>query len=153
MHEHLSNYYVRKRIGSSSQYYDKGNEIKGDSVCNALRQDVLQHNTKHDPCNTGSDIKTVSPSIVNQDMGLYEMVCKTYRDNFTTHGLSKIFTGLMWEKIFWFTSLFGSLSIIVYFTYGFYVEYNQFDYRTEIRVQTSQNITLPTATICDKTNT
>ena len=76
-------------------------------------------------------------------------ILDSYRNNFTTHGLSKICTGVTWEKILWFVVLFASLTIVLYFTYGFYIEYKKFDYRTEIRVKASQNITLPTVTICD----
>ena len=65
MHEHLSNYYVRKRIGNSSQNHDEGNETKEDAVCNNMRHDFLQHGTKPDPYDTGtvSAVKTMSPSI------------------------------------------------------------------------------------------
>ena len=67
-----------------------------------MRQDFLQYNTKPDPCNTetGSDIKTMSPNIVNRDMSLHDKVCKTYRDNFTTHGLSKIFNDIYFNGLY-----------------------------------------------------
>ena len=65
------------------------------------------------------------------------------------HGLSKLLTGHMWERFLWFSVLFASLSIVFFFTYGFYFEYRNYDIRTEFRTKTSQHITLPTITICD----
>ena len=40
-------------------------------------------------------------------------ILNSYRDNFTTHGLSKIFTGVTWEKVLWSVVLFASLSVVL----------------------------------------
>ena len=68
----------------------------------------------------------------------------------TIHGLSKVLTGYLWEKILWFAVLFACYGIVIHFTYGFYAEYKRFDMRTEIRLKSSQKITLPSATICEE---
>ena len=75
-------------------------------------------------------------------------VRNSYRDNFTVHGLSKVFIGWGWEWLVWFIVLITSLGTVSFFAHQFYREYIHFDIRTETRVKTSTNITIPAVTIC-----
>ena len=58
----------------------------------------------------------------------------SYRDNFTTHGLSRIFTGRVWEKILWAIVLLASLVFVAYATHSFVQEYRSFKVKTDIQI-------------------
>ena len=73
---------------------------------------------------------------------------ESYMHNFTLHGLTKICMGLWWERLIWFASLTTCIAIVVHFALGFYQQYIKYDVRTEIRVSTSKNISLPALTVC-----
>ena len=75
-------------------------------------------------------------------------ILTSYRENFTMHGLSKIFNGVLWEKLLWLAALLACLGVIFHFTQGFYKEYLRYDIRTEIRMKTSRSLLLPAITIC-----
>ena len=77
-----------------------------------------------------------------------ENIRTSYRDGLTIHGLTKLLTGVWWERIIWFFALSICIGIIAYFTTGFFNEYNKHDVRTEIRIQTARNLSYPAATIC-----
>ena len=77
-----------------------------------------------------------------------ECIRSSYMDNMTIHGLSKILTGVWWERIVWFSALCICIGVVIHFTIGFYTEYNSHDVRTEIRMHKAQNIPYPAATIC-----
>ena len=83
------------------------------------------------------------------DTSITETV-KFYRENFTVHGLSKVFTGNRWEKATWCCILMASLSFVIQQSYHFFIIYQMFDIRTEIRVKTSKDITLPAITLCKR---
>ena len=69
----------------------------------------------------------------------------SYRDGLTIHGLTKLLTGVWWERIVWSVALAICVGIISYFTAGFFNEYSKHDVRTEIRMQIARNISYPTA--------
>ena len=67
--------------------------------------------------------------------------------------MTKIFHGLLWERILWLTILLScianTIGTVTYFTYGFYVEYRHYDISTEFRLKVSPAIKLPTITFCE----
>ena len=73
---------------------------------------------------------------------------KSYKENFSIHGLAKIFEGAFFERIFWFIILASSLGFVAYKSNEFYTEYTKYDVRTEVRIKSDDNITLPALTIC-----
>ena len=78
----------------------------------------------------------------------YSSIIKSYGENFTIHGLSKIFGGVLLERIFWFTIVVASLAFVAYESHGFYMQYKLHDIRTEVRIKPDNNIILPVLTIC-----
>ena len=81
-----------------------------------------------------------------------QSVLQTYIDGFTIHGLSKIFGGVLYEKIFWFTVLAACLGFFISQGYFFFIEYKKYDVRTEVRIKSDTNINLPAVTICRSLN-
>ena len=75
-------------------------------------------------------------------------VVESYKDNFTVHGMTKIFTGHPVESIVWFVLLLLCLVFVGRESYYFYKEYITFDIRTEMRMTTVEDMTLPTITVC-----
>ena len=78
-------------------------------------------------------------------------VSRTYLEGFTIHGLSKVFTGRLWERIFWGSVLLGVLGFLAFIVNGFYTKYKGNEFRTEIREVDERNRTWPTIKICSKT--
>ena len=77
-----------------------------------------------------------------------ETYVKSYRQNFSIHGLAKIFEGAFFEQIFWFLILAASLGFIAFKCNEFYTEYTKYDIRTEVRIKSDNRITLPALTVC-----
>ena len=69
-------------------------------------------------------------------------------ESFTIHGLSKVFVGKMWERLFWGLVLLGVLGFLTFKVHGFYARYNQNEYRTEIRETDEYNRTWPAIEVC-----
>ena len=79
-------------------------------------------------------------------------VARSYTEGFSVHGLIKVFLSHPVEKIIWFVLLVSCLVFVGHETYNFYEEYKRYDSRTEIRMTTEENITLPAITICNHFN-
>ena len=79
-------------------------------------------------------------------------MARSYTEGFSIHGLTKIFLGHSVEKIIWFALLVSCLVFVGRETYYFYEEYKRYDIRTEVRMTTEENITLPAITICNHFN-
>ena len=77
-----------------------------------------------------------------------DSVWTSYRDNFTIHGLSRVFTGRLWEKALWSIVLLASLLFVGYATHGFVQEYRSFRVKTDIQVISAKEITFPAITLC-----
>ena len=61
-------------------------------------------------------------------------VARSYMEGFTIHGLSKVFTGKLWERLYWFLILAGALGFVIFKVYGFHLNYGKNEFRTEIRM-------------------
>ena len=92
--------------------------------------------------------------IIQTDIEVHDInldhVVKSYKDNFSVHGLTKIFTGHPVERIIWFGLLFSCLAFVGRESYSFYKEYTNHGIRTEVRMEIKENMTLPVITICEK---
>ena len=75
-------------------------------------------------------------------------VSRTYMEGFTFHGLSKVFTGKLWERLYWFLILTGALGFVTYKVYGFHQQHTMNDFRTEIRMIDSESLTFPDIRFC-----
>ena len=89
-----------------------------------------------------------SSCIIDTRMNTIKTILNSYSTNFTVHGMTKIFHGLLWERILWLTILLSCIGTVTYFTYGFYIEYRHYDISTEFRLKVSPAIKLPTITFC-----
>ena len=72
----------------------------------------------------------------------------SYKNNFTVHGMTKIFTGHPIERVIWFGLLLSCLFFVGRESRNFIKEYMAYDIRTEVRMTAVENITLPTMTLC-----
>ena len=70
-------------------------------------------------------------------------VARSYMEGFTIHGLTKVFMGKLWEKVYWFLILMGVLGFVAFKIHGFHSRYQSNEFRTEIRVVNTDNYTLP----------
>ena len=70
-------------------------------------------------------------------------VSRSYMESFTIHGLSKVFTGKPWERFYWLFILVGALGFVLFKVYGFHRAYISNEYRTEIRMVDTENLTFP----------
>ena len=77
-----------------------------------------------------------------------ENIRTSYRDGLTIHGLTKLLTGVWWERIIWFVALFICIGVVAHFTKGFYVDFRKHDVRTEIRMHAAKNVSYPAVTVC-----
>ena len=77
-----------------------------------------------------------------------ENMINAYGEGFTIHGLSKIFAGVLLEKIFWFVILAACLGFFIHEGRSFFAEYKKYNVRTEVSIKTDSSITLPTVTVC-----
>ena len=75
---------------------------------------------------------------------------RSYFENFTIHGLSKVFTGKLWEKVLWFIVLLASMIFVSNASLGFIEQYRAFDTFTDIKIQSLSEITLPAVSICEQ---
>ena len=103
-------------------------------------QNVCSDSTTH--------IQESSTPISHMDKRNTKTYIKSYQENFSIHGLAKIFGGAIFERVFWFLTLAGCLGFVAVKCNGFYMEYIQYDVRTEVRIKSDDNITLPALTIC-----
>ena len=72
-------------------------------------------------------------------------------ESFTIHGLSKVFVGKFWERLFWGLILLAVLGFLSFKVYGFYTNYAMNEYRTEIRMIDVVNRTWPGIMVCSNT--
>ena len=77
-----------------------------------------------------------------------QSIIDNYKESFTCHGLSRIYTGKKWEKILWFVLLTACLSFIGYLVHDLVNAYTQYNVRTEVRVDDADQVPLPTITAC-----
>ena len=75
-------------------------------------------------------------------------VSRTYMEGFTIHGLSKVFVGKLWEKIYWGLVLAAVIGFLSYKVHGFHQLYQNKEFRTEIRMIDVLNRSLPEVKIC-----
>ena len=74
----------------------------------------------------------------------------TYKSNFTTHGLSFLFTRCIIERIFWGVCMLNVLGFAGYMTWLYTTRYLSYNIRTEIRFEERKAIELPVVTICSQ---
>ena len=86
---------------------------------------------------------------INTQINTINTIRNTYSTSYTVHGMAKIFHGLLWERALWFIVLLSCLGTVLYFTHGFYVEYTNYEIRTEFRLKSLKTVTLPTITLCE----
>ena len=78
-------------------------------------------------------------------------LARSYMESFTIHGLSKVFVGKLWERLFWGSVLVAVLGFLSFKTHGFHTQYKNNDFRTEIRmVDVIANFTWPEIKMCSK---
>ena len=85
---------------------------------------------------------------INKQINTINTIRNSYSTNYTVHGMAKIFHGLLWEKILWLIVLLSCFGTVFYFTYGFYIEFSAHNIRTEFRLKSLKEVTLPTITLC-----
>ena len=71
-----------------------------------------------------------------------------YIESFTCHGLTRICTGRLYERIFWLILLVGCLAFCFYLLYEMIIDYLKYEIRTEIRYLMREELVLPTITVC-----
>ena len=71
-------------------------------------------------------------------------------ESFTIHGLSKVFVGKLWERVFWGFILIGVLGFLSFKVHGFYSEYKKNEFRTEIRMVDAVERTWPEIKVCSE---
>ena len=102
-------------------------------------EQIAYESVKRNPCNSA-----------NEDLDhSNDNLLRSYFENFTIHGLAKVFTGKKWEKFVWFTVLLASMVFVINASYGFIQEYNTFDILTDIKVKSATKVLLPTVTLCE----
>ena len=78
-------------------------------------------------------------------------VSRTYMEGFTIHGLSKVFLGRLWERLFWGLVLLAVLCFLGFKVNGFYSKYKRNEFRTETREVNEFNRTWPNIKVCSWT--
>ena len=73
---------------------------------------------------------------------------KSYHQNFTIHGLSKVFNGTLQEKVFWFVTLISVVTYTIFKCYSLFCEYNSMHTMTDIHIEQLPEIQLPQITFC-----
>ena len=79
---------------------------------------------------------------------LLQSMIDNYKESFTCHGLSRIYTGKKWEQILWFVLLTACMLVIVYLVSDLAKHYLEYNVRTEVRVEDAEKVPLPTITAC-----
>ena len=69
-------------------------------------------------------------------------------EGLTIHGLSKVFTGKLWEKVYWLLILLGVLGFVAYKVHNFHGKYKSNEFRTEIRMVDGDRYTYPEMKVC-----
>ena len=75
-------------------------------------------------------------------------VSRSYMEGFTIHGLSKVFMGKLWEKVYWLFILMAVLGFVSYKIHGFHSKYKSHEFRTEIRMVDADDYVYPEIRIC-----
>ena len=75
-------------------------------------------------------------------------ILESYFQNFTIHGLARVFIGRCWEQLLWLAVLVAAIGFVIYAGYGFIQEYKAFDIVTDIKVKSGSLVTLPAISIC-----
>ena len=71
-------------------------------------------------------------------------------EGFTIHGLSKVFVGKLWERVYWGAVLAAALGFLFFKMHGFHTQFKRNDYRTEIRNIDVHNHVWPEVRVCYK---
>ena len=114
------------------------------------RQNSIENGTR-DPIHYKAHVKCVSiggTEEPEQPVLVSDSLYISYRDNFTIHGLSRVFTGKLWESFVWAIMLLACLTFVGYATVGFVNEYRSFKVQTDIQTKSAKGITLPSITLC-----
>ena len=74
-------------------------------------------------------------------------VSRSYIEGFTIHGLSKVFMGKLWEKVYWFLILMGVIGFVAFKIHGFYLKHKRNEFRTEVRM-VDNDYKFPVLKIC-----
>ena len=96
----------------------------------------------------GSHEETNQPTSLETPSATSSSVSRSYMEGFTIHGLSKVFMGKLWEKIYWFLILIGVFGFVAFKIHGFYARYQSNDFRTEIRMVDIDIHKFPELKIC-----
>ena len=91
-------------------------------------------------------IKPKSQRVKMQTIG---QIQRSYSKEFTIHGLSRIFHGKRFERIFWFFWLAGMVSFAAYLGHSYYTRYASREFRLETRQRDINEIVMPTITVCE----
>ena len=76
---------------------------------------------------------------------------KSYLENLTVHGVSRIFCGSSWlERLLWFVSFNACFAYAIYNVKGYFDTYYEYEVTTEIRYQQVVNLNLPSIILCDQ---
>ena len=103
---------------------------------------------KKTPTNN-SQLKTIFLAGQPRKESSLQTILQSYKEGFTVHGMSRVFSGYLWDRLLWFIVLLASLVFVLYATYGFLQEYWSFNIYTDIQVKTATDITVPALTICN----
>ena len=88
-------------------------------------------------------------SSVNEDLQEPSIgLLRSYFENFTIHGLAKVFIGKRWERFVWFAVLLASVVFVLNATHNFIQQYKAFDILTDIKIKSAAKITLPPVSLC-----
>ena len=93
---------------------------------------------------------TIDRSSRQVEASITPTLARSYMEGFTIHGLSKVFTGKLWERLYWFLILTGALAFVLYKVYGFHETYVANEFRTEIRMVDAKNLIYPELEFCRK---
>ena len=74
---------------------------------------------------------------------------KNYIESLTVHGVTKIFTGNIIERVFWFLVFISFFSYFLITLHSLFVQYNNHTYITNTQLFELEQIKLPIITVCN----
>ena len=98
---------------------------------------------------TPSEIESVNPPDTKSPNTL-ENKRLSYIDTFTMHGVGRMFSGHLLERLFWFCVVTVTISITLLIAHQHIEDYYSREVRTEVRVKSETSLPLPSITICSK---
>lgn len=84
-----------------------------------------------------------------KDVNILEKIDE-YVENFTVHGLTKVFKGTRTESLFWLLMLLGGIMLSIVIIHGLVSKYLKFGIFTEIRLQVTDKNRFPSITFCER---